>query len=187
MEALSRMITTAVSGGLLDGFRDGNASFSHLLFADDTLIFCNASSSKLRYLRSLFLLFEAVSGLKVNLAKSSLIPVGNGVQVGRLADILGCEVASLPVKYLGLPLGASYKSTRIWDGVIEKVENRLASWKRLYLSKGGRVTLIKSTLSNLPTYYMSLFPIPVCVASRLRSYNEIFFGVEWEKNLNTIW
>jgi len=165
MEVLSHMITTVVSGGLLDGFRVGNASFLHLLFADDTLIFCDARSSKLRYLRSLFLLFEAVSGLKVNLAKSNLILVGNVVQVGRLADILGCEVASLPVKYLGLPLGASYKSTRIWDGVIEKVENRLASWKRLYLSKGGRVTLIKSTLSNIPTYYMSLFPIPVCVAT----------------------
>jgi hypothetical protein len=129
MEALSRMITATVSGGLLDGFRVGNTSFSHLLFADDTLILCDASSSKLRYLRGLFLLFEAVSGLKVNLAKSSLIPVGDVVQVGSLADILGCEVASLPVKYLGLPFGASYKSTRIWDGVIEKVENRLASWK----------------------------------------------------------
>jgi hypothetical protein len=104
---MSRMITTAVSGGLLDGFRVGNASFSHLLFVDDTLIFYDASSSKLRYLRSLFLLFETVSGLKVSLAKSSLIPVGNVVQVGRLADILGCEVTSLPVKYLGLPLGAS--------------------------------------------------------------------------------
>jgi hypothetical protein len=145
-----------------------------LSFADDTLIFCDASSSKLRYLRSLFLLFEAVSGLKVNLAKSSLIPVGNGVQVGRLADILGCEVASLPVKYLGLPLGASYKSTRIWDLVIEKVENRLASWKMLYLSKGGRVTFIKSTLSNLPTYYMSLLPIPVCVASRIEKLQRDF-------------
>jgi hypothetical protein len=59
------------------------------------------------------LLFESVLGLKVNLAKSNLIPVGHVVQVGRLADILGCEVASLPVKYLGLPLGASYKSIRI--------------------------------------------------------------------------
>jgi hypothetical protein len=83
MEALSRMILEAVSGGLLDGFRVGNASFSHLLFADDTLIFCDAHSSKLRYLQSLFLLFEAVSGLKVKLAKSNLIPVGNVVQVGR--------------------------------------------------------------------------------------------------------
>jgi len=71
MEVLSHMITTVVSGGLLDGFRVGNASFLHLLFADDTLIFCDARSSKLRYLRSLFLLFEAVSGLKVNLAKSN--------------------------------------------------------------------------------------------------------------------
>jgi hypothetical protein len=59
MEALSRMISVVVSGGLLEGFKVGNATYSHLLFADDTLIFCNAHSSQLRYLRTLFLLFEA--------------------------------------------------------------------------------------------------------------------------------
>ena len=37
----------------------------------------------------------------------------------------------------------------------------------LYLSKGGGVTLIKSTLANLPSYYLSLFPIPVSVAKRI--------------------
>jgi hypothetical protein len=47
------------------------------------------------------------------------------------------------------------------------MEHRLAGWKRLYLSKGCILTLIKSTLSNLPTYYLSLFPIPVGVANRL--------------------
>lgn len=45
MEALSRMISTVVSGGLLEGFIVGNASFSHLLFADDTLVFCNTRPS----------------------------------------------------------------------------------------------------------------------------------------------
>jgi hypothetical protein len=59
MEALSRMISVVGSGGLLEGFKVGNATYSHLLFADDTLIFCNAHSSQLRYLRTLFLLFEA--------------------------------------------------------------------------------------------------------------------------------
>jgi hypothetical protein len=54
-------------------------------------------------------------------------PLGDVADVGRLADILECEVAYLSVMYLGLPLGASYKSTRIWDEVIEKVEKRLAS------------------------------------------------------------
>jgi hypothetical protein len=71
------------------------------------------------------------------------------------------------MKYLGLPLGASYKATSIWNDVIEKMECRLAGWKKLYLSKGGRLTLIKSTISNLPTYYLSLFPIPMGVANRL--------------------
>ena len=50
----------------------------------------------------MFLLFEAASGLKVNLAKSVLIPVGNVEDVSLLADILGCGIASLPVKYLGM-------------------------------------------------------------------------------------
>jgi hypothetical protein len=45
MEALSLMIYVAVNGGLLEGFKVGNATFSHILFADDTLIFCNACPS----------------------------------------------------------------------------------------------------------------------------------------------
>ena len=68
------------------------------------------------------------------------------------------------MKYLGLPLGVKFKETTIWNPIIEKMARRLARWKRLYLSKGGKVTLIKSTLSNLPTYYLSLFPIPAAVA-----------------------
>jgi hypothetical protein len=87
--------------------------------------------------------------------------------IGELANILGCNVASLPMKYLGLPLGASYKATSMWNVVIEEMERCLAGWKKLYLSKGGRLTLIKSTLSNLPTYYMSLFPVPMIVAKRI--------------------
>jgi hypothetical protein len=77
--------------------------------------------------RSLFHLFEAASGLKVNLDKSDLIPVGTVDQVGCLTRILGCGVATLLVKYLGLPLGASYKFIHIWDSVIKKIEHRLVS------------------------------------------------------------
>jgi hypothetical protein len=87
---------------------------------------------------------------------------------------LGCGVATLPVKYLGLPLGASFKAKHIWDGVLEKMECRMVSWKMMYLSKGGRVTLIKSTLANLPTYYMSLFPLPVSVANRMEKLQRDF-------------
>jgi hypothetical protein len=71
-------------------------------------------------------------------------------------------------------LGASYKSNTIWNDIIEKMKRRLAGWKRLYLSKGGRLTSIKNTLSNFPTYYLSLFPIPVGVANRLEKIHKDF-------------
>jgi hypothetical protein len=170
IEALSRILFVAMDSGLLSGFSMGSRNHeemivSHLLFAYDTLIFCEANCEQLRNY-CLFLCFEAVSGLKINLSKSEIVLVGDVGDVEGLARILGCRVASLPMKYLGLPLGASYKASTIWNDIIEKMEHRLAGWKRLYLSKGGMLTLIKNTLSNLPTYYLSLFPIPVGVANR---------------------
>lgn len=40
------------------------------------------------------------------------------MDVEGLASILGCRVASLPMKYLGLLLGAHYKASTIWSGII---------------------------------------------------------------------
>jgi len=53
--------------------------------------------------------------------------------------------------------------------VIEKCEKKLARWKTQYLSMGGRLTQINSVLDALPTYMMSLFPIPPGVTKRLDS------------------
>jgi hypothetical protein len=179
MEASSKLFSITVQRGSLSGFSvdsssNGVINISHLLFADDTLVFCGASPDHLLYLRMLLLSFEAVSGLKINLDKSVLVLVGLVDNMDDLAGILGCEVSSLPLKYLGLPLGAPFKTKSSWDEVVGKVERWLASWKRLYLSKGGRVTLVKSTLSNLPTYFLSLFPIPSSVASRIEKLHRDF-------------
>ena len=118
-------------------------------------------------LRMVLIWFEAVSGLKVNLGKSELVAVGAVHNMDLLVAVLGCKQGSLAMKYLGLPLGAKFKDKSIWNPILEKMERKLASWKKLYLSKEGRVTLIKSTLSNLPTYFLSLFPIPALVANRI--------------------
>uniref|UniRef100_A0A2N9IAI6 Reverse transcriptase domain-containing protein n=1 Tax=Fagus sylvatica TaxID=28930 RepID=A0A2N9IAI6_FAGSY len=193
MEALSRMLSRAVSGGYISGFSVGNStgvelSISHSLFADDTLIFCGADSEQAWYLRGVFIWFQAISGLKINLSKSELVPVGPVPNVPELAGIMGCSVASLPLTYLGLPLGASFKMKSIWAEVVERMEKRLAGWKRLYLSKGGRVTLIKSTLSSIPTYYLSLFPIPMSIAHRIEKLQRDFLwgGLEDELKFHLV-
>ena len=57
------------------------------------------------------------------------------------------------MKYLGMPMGTSFKTASIWNLVLEKMEKKLSGWKRLYLSKDGRLMLLKSTLSSLPMYF----------------------------------
>ena len=54
--------------------------------------------------------FEVLSGLKVNMEKSESIPIGKVENVGELADEFGYKVGNLPSTYLGMPLGAPFKS-----------------------------------------------------------------------------
>ncbi|RVW78465.1 hypothetical protein CK203_050484 [Vitis vinifera] len=74
----------------------------------------------------ILLWFEAASGLRINLDKSEIIPVGVVEEIEEMAVELGCRVGSLPSQYLGLPLGAPNKAPSVWDGVEEKVRRRLA-------------------------------------------------------------
>ena len=90
-----------------------------------------------------------------------------------MAMELGCRVGSLP-SYLGLPLGAPNKALSVWDGVEERVRRKLALWKHQYISKGRRITLIKSTMASMPIYQMSLFRMPKVVARRLEKLQRDF-------------
>ena len=71
-----------------------------------------------------------MSGLKINLPKSEIIPVGGTKDVDRAAALFGCRVRKLPTTYLGLPLGAPHKSSRVWNVVDERFKRKLAAWKK---------------------------------------------------------
>jgi hypothetical protein len=66
MEAFSRMLGAFTSRGLITGFSVGSSeqawvNVSHLLFADDTLIFCGVNASQISHW-ALLVCFEAVAG-----------------------------------------------------------------------------------------------------------------------------
>ena len=67
-----------------------------MLFANDTLIFCEAKEEQLTCLCWLLMLFEVISGLRVNLDKSELISVGRVENVKELAEEFGYKVGRLP-------------------------------------------------------------------------------------------
>ena len=99
----------------------------------------------------------------------------------RATAVFGCKVGNLPTTYLGLPLRAPHNSCRVWDVVEERFKRNLATWKKQYLSKGGRLTLIKSTLSNIPIYFMSLFVIPRKMRLRLEKIQMEFLWGDLEE------
>ena len=118
--------------------------------------------------------FEAMSGLKINLIKSEIIPIRPVTNVVELASELGCKIGSLPMSYLGLLLGGKHKALSVWDLIEERYRKRLAAWKTQYISKGGKITLNRSTLSSLPIYYLSLFRMPQKVCAKLERIQRQF-------------
>ena len=105
MEVFSKMMKRAEGAGLLRGFRvagrqGGGVGVSHLLFVDDTILFCDANEEQIIHVRMLLLCFQAMTGLKVNALKSEMVPIEEVPNVFVLAEILGCRVGSLPMTYI---------------------------------------------------------------------------------------
>ena len=67
-----------------------------------------------------------MTGLKVNVAKSEIVPIREVNNMQALAKLLGCRIRALPMTFLGMPLEASHKSPSIWNPILEKIEWKLA-------------------------------------------------------------
>ena len=120
MDILSRLINKAVEGNFLFGCKIGGVGeekeleleVSHLLYVDDTLLFCKDNPDQLACLGWILMWFEALLGLKINLSKSKIFPIGGRENVEALAAELGCKVGSLPTMYLGPPPGGLAQVSR---------------------------------------------------------------------------
>lgn len=106
-----------------------------------------------------------MSGLRINLRKIEMVRIGERGDERELASVLGCNINKLPIKYIVIPSGAKFKDTKTWDPIIDMFEKRLAGWKRNFLSKDGRLTLIKNTLTNLLIYYLSILTIQASITT----------------------
>ncbi|GAU48973.1 hypothetical protein TSUD_245640 [Trifolium subterraneum] len=133
-------------------------SVSHLQFADDTLLLGTKSWANVRALRAVLVLFETMSGLKVNFNKSMLVGVNiPDSWLGEAASALCCRVGKIPFLYLGLPIGGDPRRLSFCEPVLTRLKSRLSRWKSRFLSFGGRLVLLKSVLTSLPVYVLSFF------------------------------
>ncbi|GAU27873.1 hypothetical protein TSUD_159670 [Trifolium subterraneum] len=156
------------------GERD-QVSVSHLQFADDTLLIGVKSWANVRALRAILVLFETMSGLKVNFNKSLL--VGVNIFESWLGEVaLCCKVGKILFLYLGLPIGGDPRHLGFWEPVLARLKKRLSGWKNRFLSFGGRPVLLKSVLTSLHVYTLSFFKAPSGIIS---SIEYIFIKKNW--------
>ena len=93
------------------------------------------------------------------------------------------------IHLLGIPLGAPHRSVTVWDEVEERLWKKLARWKSQYISKGGRITSIWSTLASMPIYFMFVFSLPRKVKLRIEHIQRDFLwgGGALEQKPYLVW
>ena len=134
--------------------------FPVIQYADDTLLILPAELEQVLALKEMLQDFSSSTGLKVNFSKSSMVPINvDEVAVNSLATTFGCQVASLPFTYLGLPLGTTKPRIQDLTPIVTRLERKLTSIS-CFLSQGARLQLVDSALSSMSIFFLCSLQLP---------------------------
>lgn len=164
-EGLSTMIRKYAQNKLIHGVKICRKALvtNHMLFADDSYIYCRAIKEESEHMLELLHKFENASSQKVNLAKSTVFfnPNVTNAYKNEIYDILHMQEAGERSKYLGFPNMLCRNKTALLGYLKERVKNRVRQWDGRYISKSGKEILIKTISQALPSFGMSVFLLPL--------------------------
>jgi hypothetical protein len=126
--------------------------------------------------------FSLSSGLNVNYQKSSLVPINVPEDnVAQLAAAFGCQIASLPFTYLGLPLGTTKPKIQDLTPIVTRLERKLTSIS-CFLSQGARLQLVDYAFSSMSIFFLCSLEIPPGILKQLdRTLRQCL----WRDNVDT--
>ncbi|KAG8482089.1 hypothetical protein CXB51_027072 [Gossypium anomalum] len=153
-EGLSSLMRLAAREGLLKGVKASRNGppISHLLFADDCILFGEATRKGAQNTR------EEDRQMVVNL--------------------LGVRSSSEPEHYLGLPNIVARKKKEAFQNLKDRLKKRIDNWSTRFLSQGGKEFFIKAILQAIPTYTMACFLLP---SSLCKDIESIIAKYWWQK------
>lgn len=131
------------------------------LYADDAVIFINPARPEIDTLLDILHHFGEATGLRVNLAKSSAVPICCGdIDLTVVLHNFGGVVASLPITYLGLPVTTGRVRLVHLQFILDRIHARLAGWKGRLMHIAGRRVLVRCVLSAMPTFALTVLRAP---------------------------
>lgn len=194
-EGLSHLINKANNNGSLSGFVCPNGpTISHLLFTDDSVIFCKAEERELLNLKNILKIYEIASVESINYSKSAILfpPKLNIDRKVNLSSILGVNGVNNFGNYLGVPSMFSTNKSKDLSFILDKTWKVVQGWKNSFFSIAGRETLIKSVGQTIPSYVMGVFRFPKNLCNEItRNFARFWWGsspnkrkvhwVKWDK------
>lgn len=72
-------------------------------------------------------------------------------------------------KYLGLPKHFGRRKRDLFTSIVDRIRQRASNWSTRFLSRAGKLTMLKSVLTAIPTYAMSCFQLPMSLCKRIQS------------------
>jgi hypothetical protein len=152
---------------------------SHILYADDMMIFCKGTTSNLNALKDVFFRYVKVSGQLINPHTSSIYAGSITTQrLNQIANMLNFKIGSLPFSYLGVPIFRGKPTSVYFQCIADKVKNKLSAWKASLLFIAGRVQLIKSVIQGMLLHCLTIYSWPVVLLKIWKDGREILYGVE---------
>jgi hypothetical protein len=190
-ECFSGLLCNAEKRGHISGVPSSpkGPTISHLLFADDCILFCKANRVEWRRLLNIISVYEEGSGQKVNLNKTSVF-FSRNTKPSRRQEILslsGLAESHGIESYLGLPCFVGKSRSRAFQFIKEKVWKKLNSWRNVFLSQAGREVLLKAVIQAIPTYCMSIFQLPISLCKDINSLMQEFWWRHLSKSSRINW
>jgi hypothetical protein len=184
IDRLSHLIEEAIESGKWKPMRAGRNGplISHLMFADDLLLFGQAEEENMTTVLNVLNMFCSMSGQQVNYDKSSIFFSRNVPATRRatLTEQAGLKEMQRLGNYLGVPALGRAPKAQDFQYLVEKVKGRLAGWKAKQLSLAGRITLAKSVIQAIPIFPMMSMPIPKSCLKEIEKAQRAFIWGDTE-------
>ena len=161
------------------GINIKGTEFKIAQLADDTTVFLSDMWS-LKQVISRFNKFGLISGLKVNLDKTEIVPLGGQhIQLSQLKGILqGIKIVKGPFKTLGIWFTQDENlCTHLnFNERLENIKKVLSIWKSRCLSWKGRITILKTLIVPKLIHLFSTIHIPHSILEKI---DKLFLDFLW--------
>ncbi|KAL3682360.1 hypothetical protein R1sor_000382 [Riccia sorocarpa] len=156
-QPLMTILKSRAAEGRLPGLKiKANKDMLYSLFADDSGVFIQAEESAFLELQEAVRCYERISGARLNLSKSTVIPLGQD-EIPEWLHNSGCHITQKGeiVRYLGFPIGWGISDSDQTDYIIAKLRKKLGTWVFHILPFAGRVIVLKHVLRAVPIHLLA--------------------------------